>query len=178
MYECRTDASKNTKTHFGAAGGWFRLWDDRLVLFFCEKFDATQVAEESSTELEMRTQTVAARLIQDFHSEHGPLGEDDVDTPQYYVLALGDNESVSLHVLNSFKARTRKMRRLTAERMWVERGVGSISLSAHVKREYNTEADMLANMDVVGFVKAMSGRVPGASFCRLRVEPEWLSDSH
>eukprot|EP01048_Picozoa_sp_COSAG05_P013056 COSAG05_NODE_1355_length_5107_cov_3.586062_2_plen_132_part_00 len=75
VYENRNDASKNADTHFGAAGGWFRLWNDNLVCFFCEEFPPELVARESSSQLEMRTQTIAARLIGQFHEPHGPRGD-------------------------------------------------------------------------------------------------------
>ena len=41
------------------------------------------------------------------------------------------------------------MRRLTAERLRFEQQGQGISLSAHVRREFNAEADALANMDIV-----------------------------
>ena len=85
---------------------------------------------------------------------HGGRGEDSKDRPQYYVLQVGDNESVSHHVLNSFKARTGGMRRVAAERMREDARRPVISLSAHVKRDYNQEADALANMDIEGFVNS------------------------
>ena len=43
--------------------------------------------------------------------------------------------------------------------------------SKHIHREWNCQADKLANLDVDGFIDSMASVVPGACFVRLMVPP-------
>jgi hypothetical protein len=160
-----TDASRNTESFFGAAGGWFRKWGCNRIFFFCREWPPAEVAKSNITEMEMLGTDVAAYLTQAVQSaeERGNL---------QYLLQYGDNQSVSEHVLNSLHARSAGMRFLASRRYGTELRAKRLLSSCHVYREWNSPADALANMDIGCFMRLILRQFPAASFCRLAVPDE------
>ena len=78
---------------------------------------------------------------------------------------------MSDHVNNSMRAHSTGMRFLAERRALADDCVDRLCSSKHVHRQWNMHADLLANMDLTGFVAAMASVVPGGRFIRLAVPP-------
>ena len=85
------------------------------------------------------------------------------------MLEHGDSQSISDHVLNSARATAPGVRLLVKQ--WAEREDDSerMSSSKQIHREFNSPADKLANLDVIGFIEEMSHVVPDGTFVKLEV---------
>ena len=163
-----TDASRNTETFFGAAGGWFRKWGCDHIFFFCREWPPAEVSKSNITEMEMLGTDVAAFLTQAVQSP----GE---QQQLQYLFQYGDNQSVSEHVLNSLHARSPGMRFLASRRYGTELRARRLLSSCHVYRDWNSAADALANMDIGCFMRHILRLIPTAKFCRLSVPEEMFS---
>ena len=64
-----TDSSRNTKTFFGAAGGWFRLWGSNVIFYFAHRWTPAEVAQCNIGELEMVAEMIAKQLQLSVHRE-------------------------------------------------------------------------------------------------------------
>ena len=162
-----TDASRNTKTYFGAVGGWFYAWDSPVVFFFCKEWSTAEVERSNIGDMELAGANVAAVLqsqVAKCHHSHG----------LQYLFQYGDNEAVFKHVLNSTQARSSGMRTLTAARVRHEESVQRLLGACHIMREFNTAADALANMDVELFEYLVGKIKPNSALCRLAVPEEWM----
>ena len=56
------DGARNTKTFFGAVGGYFHLFDGEEFFFFAEQLPEWRVLLADIGQIEMHANTVAARL--------------------------------------------------------------------------------------------------------------------
>ena len=157
-------AVPNDNVKFGAGGGWFRLWESDTVFFFTHQWPDEQVAACNIGELEMMTSIIAARLQADVHAQL--FGDE-----PHYLLEYGDNSGVSDHVNNSMRAHSTGMRFLASVRATAEDRRNRMCSSKHIHREWNSQADKLANMDVDGFIDSVASVIPGACFVRLVVPP-------
>jgi hypothetical protein len=157
------NAADNVK--FGAGGGWFRLWEADTVFFFTHQWPDDQVAACNIGELEMMTAIIAAHLQADVHAQL-------FGAEPHYLLEYGDNSGVSDHVNNSMRAHSTGMRFLASVRATAEDRRNRMCSSKHIHREWNCQADKLANLDVDGFIDSMASVVPGACFVRLMVPPD------
>ena len=167
-YIAYTDASRRTITFFGAGGGWFRMAGDDTIYFFCHRWPEDTVRRSNIGELELKTATIAAQLA---HRLQVSLGS---NLP-FYFFARGDNSAASQWVLNSMSARSPGMRFLIDQRYQWELTSPVMSSSSHVKRDFNKEADALANEDIPAFCARILHRYPGSKLCRLQVPEEMAS---
>ena len=62
------------------------------------------------------------------------------------------------------RAKAIGMRFLAQRRDRIERKRNRLLSAAHVRREHNTEADKLANLDASAFREQILDRIPGAFF--------------
>ena len=104
----------------------------------------------------------------------GRMAEDSVAV-SLAALQYGDNEAVFTAVLNNMRARASGMRTLVKQRDAYERRHNRLLSTAHVRREQNTEADALANLDIDKFRELISDRIHDATLIQLEV-PRKVAD--
>eukprot|EP01049_Picozoa_sp_SAG25_P003680 SAG25_NODE_215_length_11684_cov_261.443677_9_plen_935_part_00 len=158
-----TDASRKTGSFFGAAGGWFHLWETQTVFFFTHTWPAAHVEALSIGELEMVASDIAAEL--QFQVHHCMGGRD----VQHYLLQYGDNSAVFNDILNNMRASACGMRFLARRRARSERARKRLLSTAHVRREFNSAADALANADIPAFIALLRQQMPSAELVQLQV---------
>ena len=163
VWQVFTDASRNTDTFKGGAGGWFRLWHSDTVFFFTHEWEPAEVQKANIGELEMVATDVARALQLAVHRQM--FGDGD----RHYLLEHGDSQSISDHVLNSARATSPGIRFLVQRWADSEDGSERMCSSKQLHREFNQPADKLANGDIAGFIDAMRPIVPDGKFIRLDV---------
>ena len=84
-----TDASRNTRTFFGAQGGFFWHWQHPVVFFFCRQWDPEEVQRSNIGELEFAAANTAAWLQSEVMSS---LFQQ--DGSMHYLFQYGDNSAV------------------------------------------------------------------------------------
>ena len=83
------DASRRTDSWFGAAGGWFRLWETDVVFYFWHLWPPGHVEQCNIAELELQAAMIALHLQLEVHEQL--FGR---NSP-HYTLVAGDNSSIS-----------------------------------------------------------------------------------
>ena len=166
-----TDASRNTRTFFGAQGGYFWSWNHNVIFFFCRQWEHSEVQRSNIGELEFAAANTAASLqaavMESLYDQNNAM---------HYLLQYGDNSAVFDYTLNNLSSNRDGMRILCVNRVSDERRVQRLLSACHIPRTHNTWADALANMDVTLFVRLVWAHWPRARLCRLVVSDEamWL----
>eukprot|EP01047_Picozoa_sp_COSAG01_P024609 COSAG01_NODE_1526_length_10016_cov_8.480085_5_plen_157_part_00 len=131
----RIALSRSTSTFFGAAGGFFRLWEHPVIFFFAHQWPAQQVEEANISELEFVAADIAATLQfgaeTELQQQFGVRGT-------HYLFQYGDNSSVFTDVVNSMRATSPGMRFLAWRRSISERARKRLFSAAHTERQFIT----------------------------------------
>jgi hypothetical protein len=170
-----SDASRNTKTFFGAAGAFFHLWGSEDVYFVAEQWPEWLVMTADITQLEMQAADIAAEMCRRVAEGTRQTAIAAGREPSSYLIQIGDSQSVFRTVLNTFRARSPGMRPLVADRWAVEKQQDRLVCGVWTERLNNAAADSLANLDLLKFVEHMRRRYTSdLRLCRLSVPPDVL----
>jgi len=163
VWQTFTDASRNTESFEGAAGGWFRLWHSDTVFFFTHRWNPAEVEKSNIGELEMVATDIARALQLTVHRQLFGGGS------RHYLLEHGDSQSISDYVLNSARGSSPGIRFIVQRWAAAEDGGVRMCSSKQLHREFNQPADKLANGDIAGFIQSMLPVVPRGRFVQLDV---------
>lgn len=166
-----TDATRNTRTFFGAQGGYLWHWGHGVVFFFARQWERRAVQRSNIGEMEMAASNTAASFQEELMGSL--FGQHDVF---HYLFQYGDNSAVFDYTLNNLSSNRDGMRRLCVNRVSDERRVKRLLSACHVPRTHNTWADALANMDITLFAHLVWSQWPHVVLCRLVVSDAamWL----
>jgi hypothetical protein len=157
------DASRRTDSWFGAAGGWFRLWETDVVFYFWHLWPPGHVEQCNIAELELQAAMIALHLQLEVHEQL--FGR---NSP-HYTLVAGDNSSISDYCLNTMRASKPGLRWQIQRLAATEDNGNRLLSSKQCHREFNTAADHLANGALQAFLHCICSVAPRATCIRLTV---------
>ena len=149
-----TDASRRPEAEveeFVGFGGW--VWcpdfDPLSVFYFSAPWTHHEQTQLDSTDLELHTKTIALQLLErtGWVDTVRPVPGQITDVIPVDVVQVGDNSAASgaSGVANSGHGKSASLRALLHSRSAWLQSQSMRTFSAHVVREYNEEADHLAN---------------------------------
>jgi len=129
------------------AGGWIVNLATRIVIHVCFGWRASELKFIDISNLEGKMQEISLAIIRQLSPSACQITTNRLDRAVItYVHQLGDNESESAHLQNSFRGKAATARRTVIRRTALIRSMtNTIVNSSHLLRHNNSESDKMAD---------------------------------